>query len=220
MTTLPQLLAVVIPLAIASMISPLAIITVMTVLSSAEQRLKKGAIFVATYCIVFSLICLVFLALGSLTTMGGKPSLTTVTIDFILGLLLLYASARSLLKKQGSRTFDATAMGSGALVSMGIAIGFGNISSSLPVLAASKDIGVAVLSVYDKAIAFILAMAIALCWCWGPFAVCAVTPRNFDRIFDPLIRFLKKHGSQLIAAVFFIVGIFLVARGVTSAMVL
>ena len=220
MTTLPQLLAVVIPLAIASMISPLAIIMVMTVLSSAEHRLKKGAIFVATYCIVFSLICLVFLALGSLTTTGGKPSLTTVTIDFILGLLLLYASARSLLKKQGSRTFDATAMGSGALVSMGIAISFGNISSSLPVLAASKDIGVAVLSVYDKAIAFFVAMAIALCWYWGPFAVCAVTPRNFDRIFDPLIRFLNKHGSQLIASVFFIVGIFLVARGVTSAMML
>jgi hypothetical protein len=31
---------------------------------------------------------------------------------------------------------------------------------------------------------------------------------------------LKKHGSQLIAAVFFIVGIFLIARGVTSAMML
>ena len=156
MTTLPQLLAVVIPLAIAAMISPLAIITVMTVLSSAEHRLKKGAIFVATYCIVFSLICLVFLALGSLTTTGGKPSLTTVAIDFILGLLLLYASARSLLKKQGSKTFDATAMGSGALVSMGFAFGFGNIFSSLPALAASKDIGVVVLSVHDKAIAFFL----------------------------------------------------------------
>ncbi|MFZ1020449.1 MAG: hypothetical protein WAN56_01375 [Halobacteriota archaeon] len=53
MATLPQLLAVVIPLAIAAMISPLAIITVMTVLSSAEHRLKKGVIFVATYCVVF-----------------------------------------------------------------------------------------------------------------------------------------------------------------------
>src|SRR5271157_2176886 len=155
--TLPQLLAVVIPLAIASMISPLAIITVMTVLSSAEHRLKKGTIFVATYCVTFSLICLVFVAAGSLTTTGGKPSLTTVTIDIILGLLLLFLSVRRLLKKQGSRTFDTTAMGTGALISMGIAFGFGNISSSIPVLAASKDIGVAVLSVSDKAIAFVLA---------------------------------------------------------------
>src|SRR5665811_1555383 len=178
MATLPQLLAVVIPLAIAAMISPLAIITVMTVLSSAEHRLKKGAIFVAMYCVVFSLICLVFLALGSLTTTDGKPSLMTVMIDFILGLLLLYASARSLLKKQGSKTFDATAMGSGALVSMGIAFGFGNIFSSLPVLAASKDLGVGVLSVQDKAIAFFLTMAIALCWCWGATRrLCRDTPK-------------------------------------------
>ena len=220
MTTLPQLLEDVIPLAVASMISPLAVIMVMTVLSSAQHRLKKGTIFVATYCSVFSLICLVFLAVGSLATTGGTPSLTTATIDIILGLLLLYASARSLLKKQGSRTFDATTMGTGALVSMGIAVGFGNISSSLPVLAASKDIGVAMLSVSDKAIAFFLAMAIALCWSWGPLAVCAVTPQNFDRIFDPIIRFLKKHGSQLIAAVFFVIGIYLIARGVTTATML
>ena len=218
--TLPQLLGVVIPLAIASMISPLAIITVMTVLSSAEHRLKKGTIFVAMYCAAFSLICLVFVAIGSLTTTGGKPSVATVTIDFILGFLLLYASARSLLKKGESKTFDATAMGTRGFVSMGIAFGFGNIFSSLPALAASKDIGVVVLSVHDKAIAFFLVMAITLCWLWGPLVVFAVTPRNFDRIFDPIIRFLKKHGSQIIAAVFFLVGIFLVARGVTSAMML
>ncbi len=111
-------------------------------------------------------------------------------------------------------------MSTGALVSMGIAVGFGNISSSLPVLAASKDIGVAMLSVYDKAIAFFLAMAIALCWSWGPLAVCAVTPQNFDCIFDPVIRFLKQHGSQLIAAVFFVIGIYLIARGATTAMML
>jgi len=111
-------------------------------------------------------------------------------------------------------------MGTGALVSTGIAVGFGNISSSLRGLAASKDIGVAVLSVYDKAIAFFLAMAIGLCWSWGPLAVCAVTPQNFDRIFDPIIRFLKKYGSQLIAAVFFVIGIYLIVRDVTSAMML
>ncbi|MGA2885742.1 MAG: GAP family protein [Halobacteriota archaeon] len=111
-------------------------------------------------------------------------------------------------------------MGSRALLSMGIVFGFGNIFSSLPALAASKDIGVVVLSVHDKAIAFFLVMAIALCWCWGPLVVYAVTPRNFDRIFNPITSFLKKHGSQIIAAVFFLVGIFLVTRGVASAMML
>jgi hypothetical protein len=71
-----------------------------------------------------------------------------------------------------------------------------------------------------EAIAFFLVITITLCWCWGPLAVYAVTPRNFDRIFDPIIRFLNKHGSQLIAAVFFVIGIYLIARGVTSATML
>jgi len=107
---------------------------------------------------------------------------------------------------------------------MGIALGFGNIFSSLPAFAASKDIGVGVLSLHDKTVAFFLLMAIAVL-VLGPLAIYAVTPRNFDRIFDPrifdpVIRFLKKHGSQLIASVFFIVGIFLIARGITSAMML
>jgi predicted RND superfamily exporter protein len=43
-------------------------------------------------------------------------------------------------------------------------------------------------------------------------AVFAVTPRNFDRIFNPITRFLKKHGSQIIAVVFFLVGISLIAQ--------
>jgi hypothetical protein len=94
--------------------------------------------------------------------------------------------------------------------------GYGLLGS----ISASKDIGVVVLSLHDKAIAFFLVIAITLCWLWGPLAVFAVTPRNFDRIFNPITRFLKKHGSQIIAVVFFLVGISLVARGVTSAMML
>jgi high-affinity K+ transport system ATPase subunit B len=111
LTDLSQLLLVVIPLAIASMVSPVAVITVMAVLSAGEHRARNGVLFVATYGIVFSLICLVFLAVGHLTTSGGKPSLTTVSIDIILGVLLLYASARSLLKKKESKEASVKTIG-------------------------------------------------------------------------------------------------------------
>lgn len=214
MTDLSQLLVVVIPLAIASMVSPVAVITVMAVLSSGEHRARNGVLFVTTYAIVFSLICLVFLAVGSLTTSGGKPSLTTVSIDIILGLLLLYASARSLLKKKEPRAAAAKTIGAAAIVSAGVLFGIGNIFSSLPALAASKDIGVAIVPPLDKAIAFILTMIIALCWLWGPLAIFLITPQHFDQYLDPVIRFLRKHGGQLMAAVFFLVGIYLLSRGI------
>lgn len=77
----------------------------MAVLSTGEHRARNGVLFVATYAIVFSLICLVFLAVGHLTTSGGKPSATTVSIDIILGLLLLYAS--------GHKDYDVGAPGYG-----------------------------------------------------------------------------------------------------------
>jgi hypothetical protein len=152
-----------------------------------------------------------------LTTSGGKPSLTTVSIDIILGALLLYASARSLLKKKEPKGAGAKAIGAAAIMSAGVLFGIGNIFSSLPALAASKDIGVAIVPPLDKAIAFILTMIIALCWLWGPLAIFLVTPQHFDQYLDPVIRFLRKHGGQLMAAVFFLVGIYLLSRGIIGA---
>ena len=214
MTDLSQLLLVVVPLAIASMVSPVAVITVMAVLSAGEHRARNGVLFVATYGIVFSLICLVFLAVGHVTTSGGKPSLTTVSIDIILGVLLLYASARSLLKKKESKEASVKTIGAATVVLGGAVFGVGNIFSSIPALAASKDIGVAIVPPFDKAIAFIITMTIALCWLWGPLAIFLITPQHFDQYLDPVIRFLRKHGGQLMAAVFFLVGIYLLSRGV------
>jgi hypothetical protein len=43
-----------------------------------------------------------------------------------------------------------------------------------------------------------------------------VTPNNFDRLFDPVIRFLRRHSGQLMVAVFFLIGLYLVVRGVTG----
>ena len=205
-----------IPLAIASMVSPLAIITIMTILSAGSNRAKKGILFVSTYFLTFAVICIVFLAIGSATTSGGAPSLTTASIDIILGILLLYASARSLLKKGESKTFDLSTMGTTAIASTGAFFGVGNISSSLPALAASKDIGVAVISPIDKAIAFVITMVIALCWSWAPLALYIASPKNFDRYLDPVTRWLRKYGGQLIAAVFLLVGVYLLVRGISD----
>ncbi|MGA9080211.1 MAG: hypothetical protein WB581_08270 [Halobacteriota archaeon] len=53
-------------------------------------------------------------------------------------------------------------------------------------------------------------------WVWAPVVVYLVTPNNFDRLLDPVIRFLRRHGGQLMAAVLFLIGLYLVVRGVTG----
>jgi len=213
-TDLSQLLTMVIPLAAAAMVSPVAVIAVMAVLSSGEHRARNGTLFVATYATVFSLICLAFLAVGHLTTSGGAPSMTTVSVDIVLGLILIFVSVRSLLKKSPSKEVSLKTIGAATVVMEGAALSVSNISSLIPALAASKDIGVAVVPPFDKAIAFIVTMAIALCWVWGPLAIFLITPQHFDQYLNPVIRFLRKHGSQLMAAVFFLIGIYLLSRGI------
>jgi hypothetical protein len=49
-------------------------------------------------------------------------------------------------------------------------------------------------------------LAIALSWVWVPVAIYFVTPKNFDRLLDPVIRLVRKRGGQMIAAVFFLIG--------------
>jgi len=217
-TELLYLLLTVLPFALASMVSPLAIITVMAVLSATRRRALKAVLFAITYATVFSAICLLLVVVGSAATIGGKPSSVTAGIDVVLGVILLYIAGRSLTRGASTpvRSFDPDAMGVAAVLSMGVLFSASNVSSLIPALAASKDIGVAAVPPLDKAVAFVFLLAIALSWVWAPVALYLFTPNDFDMLLDPVIRFLRRYGGQLMAAVFFLIGLYLVVRGVTG----
>jgi hypothetical protein len=215
-TDLAHLLLTVLPFALASMVSPLAVITVMAVLSATTRRALKAVLFAITYATVFSAVCFLLVAIGSAATSGGTPSAVTVGIDVVFGLVLLFAAGRSLMKGSASRSFDSNAMNLTAVLSMGVFFSASNFSSLIPALAASKDIGVAAVPPFDKAVAFVFLLAIALSWVWVPVAIYLVTPKNFDRLLDPVIRLLRKRGGQMMAAVFFLIGLYLLFRGVTG----
>jgi hypothetical protein len=218
-TDLLHLLLTVLPFALASMVSPLAIIAVMAVLSAKTRRALKAVFFAITYAAVFSAICLVLVAVGSAAIIGGKPSPAIVGVDVVLGVILLYVAGRSLTKGVSTallRSFDPDAMSAAAVVSMGVLLSASNFSSLIPALAASKDIGVATVPPFDKIVALVFLIAIAVSWVWAPVAVYLVTPNNFDRLLDPVIRFLRRYGGQLMAAVLFLIGLYLIVRGVTG----
>ncbi|HYA32879.1 MAG TPA: GAP family protein [Candidatus Bathyarchaeia archaeon] len=215
-TNLAQLLLSILPFALASMVSPLAIITVMAVLSATTQRAVKAALFTITYAAAFSSVCLLLLAIGSAATSGGTPSRLTAGIDIIAGIILLYAAGRSLRRGTASKSLNPEAMSVAAVVSMGVLFSAGNVSSLIPALVAGKDIGVAAVPPIDKAIAFAFLLIIALSWVWVPVAVYLVTPSDFDRLLDPVIRFLRQHGGQMMAAVFLLIGLYLIFRGATD----
>jgi len=216
MTDLLQLLLNVLPFALASMVSPLAIITVMAVLSTSTRRAFRAVLFATAYITVFAAISLLLVAFGSLAAAAGKPSAVSASVDLVLGVILVYAGARSLRRPSASHSLDPAAMGTGAIAAMGVAFSASNLSSLLPALAASKDIGIAVVPPVDKAIAFIFMLVIAVSWVWVPVALYLAAPDHFDQYLNPLIRFLQKHGGQLMAAVFFVIGVYLLIRAVSD----
>jgi len=95
-------------------------------------------------------------------------------------------------------------MGTGAVAAMGVA------------LAASKDIGIAAVPPFDKAIAFVFMLAIAVSWIGVPVLIYFLDPTHFDQYLNPVITFLHKHGGQLMATVFFVIGAYLLIRGASS----
>jgi hypothetical protein len=215
-TDFADLLLTVLPFALASMVSPLAVISVMTVLSATKRRAFKAILFTITYATVFSALCLLLVAIGSAATTGGKPSAVTAGIDLFLGVALLYTAGRSLTKERATWSFDPDSMSAVAVVSMAVIFSASNISSLIPALAASKDIGVAVVPLFEKAIAFVLLLVIALSWIWAPVAAYLVMPKEFNRLFDPVRRLLRKRSGQMMAAVFLLIGLYLIFRGVTG----
>jgi hypothetical protein len=173
-TDLPHLLLTVLPFALASMLSLLTIIIVMAVLSATKRRALKAVLFAITYATVFSAICLLLVAVGSAATIGGNPSSAIAGNDVFLGVILLYIVGRSLTKGVGTplvRSFDPGAMSVAAAVSLGVLFRASNFSSLIPALAASKDTGVAAVPPFDKTIAFVFLLVIALSWVWAPVVI-------------------------------------------------
>jgi|GEM_PF-292862 len=212
MTDLSSLILDVLPFALASMVSPVPLIIVMTLLSASASA-HRVILFATTYIVVFAAISLAF---GSIAAAVGKPSAVSAGVDLVLGIILIYVSARSLRRPNVARSLDPGTMRTGAIAAMGVALAASNFSSLLPVLAASKDISIAAVPPADKAIAFFFMLAIAVSWIWVPVAMYFIAPSHFDQYLNPVITFLNKHGGQLMAVVFFVIGVYLLIRGVSS----
>jgi len=89
-TDLSPLILDVLPFALASMVSPVPLIIVMTLLSTSASA-HRVVLFATTYIVVFAAISLAF---GSIAAAVGKPSAVSVGIDLVLGVILIYVSAR------------------------------------------------------------------------------------------------------------------------------
>ncbi len=215
-----QLFLKVLPLALASAVSPGSLAIALVILGRpGHPRLSAFA-----YLLGATVVTIVFTILGLLLASGSVSAAgphTHAQIDAVLGSLLLVLGVAALAMKpskdhaafsglsaQSEPRQLATFAFTGLLV-MGL-----NVSSLVPFLAAVRTVGKAAVSDEVKILALSIAWLLLLLPMILPLVVYLVAPRAAAKILAPISAVATKYGRFLVAAICLILGAVFVWEGV------
>ncbi|HEV2971380.1 MAG TPA: GAP family protein [Pirellulales bacterium] len=215
-----QLLFKVLPLALASAVSP-ASLAVSLVLLGGKIRPRMKAF---AYLLGGALVALAFTLFGLLLASGPSPATgphAHAVIDAVLGSLLLALSVVALAIKPSKDGRDLSGLDSqserrqlGTCALMGLlAMGL-NVSSLVPFLAAVREVGRAVVSMEVKGIALGVAWLLLLLPMILPLVIYLIAPKAAARILTPVSIAATKYGRYLVAAICLILGSVFIWEGI------
>jgi hypothetical protein len=214
-----RLLTTVLPLALASAISPAALAVSLAMLGAKDYpRLKAFAYLVGGAVVALAVIVLGLLLAGS--TRPWPDAVIHERIDAVLGCLLIAIGALALVIKSGNRPAGLGGLNSGSvlrqlatcggigLLAMGL-----NVSSLVPFFAAVRDVGRAAVGFEVKGAALTVATALLLAPMILPLAMYLIAPKAAAGILRPISTAATKYGRFLVAAICLVVGAVFVWRG-------
>lgn len=209
MKQVSDLLAKILPLAIAAAINPTGILVLVALLATSK---RTGLAYCMGFCATFAGFGAVVLALG--LRLELKPSATSAIIDLVAAVLIAYLGVRALRKKPKPEGEKRRALGTAAGFAAGIGLAVSDFSSIIPYLVALKELVISGLGSADVWTALIVFLAIMLAPLVVPVALSYAAPKTADRVLDPLRRVLTKHGQKIIAVVCFVIAAYLAVKGV------
>lgn len=222
MSELVTLLADVVPIALVAAISPTTFTVVILLLSLSKKPKTSGVGFLAGSLIVILIAVLLgFLAVegGSFAT-GGYQGPFQGLIDVILGLFLfIYAIKISFQKDNNPIKFetppDERSSTSEFMGSMLLAMGMFavNFITTILVIYASSQIAISNVNWLGKTISLILLVIITLLLVEIPLVICFIIPQKANEILSKLNAWIKKHGHFLSAGLLFVLGVYLIIKG-------
>lgn len=216
-----ELISKVAPLAIVGAISPTVFLATVVILSGRRPLLRVTA-FAAGIATTTLLVALtgVFLLGRAVSTHHSRTShLIDIAVGVVLLILAAVAAARPA-KKTSQEAPGDRGQPEGDRVRLvplylgGVALMATNFSSIMPLLVASKDIGEATVPAPEKALVLIAAIAVIMAPVLVPALIVAIFPRQSDTLLGGLRRFLDRWGKWVVVAVFAVLGVYLVVRGV------
>lgn len=211
-----SLLAKIIPLGIASALSPGILALTVYLLGNKHSKTRIWAIFIGTIIVAAIVITLGFIT-GSNATPEGKPSLTSAIVNLFLGGLFIYFSLKNLLKKE--RGLKKSDEDNNPHFIKWLIIGFlinaTNFDAVFLAFTSAKEIGAeADVNILGKIIAVIINVFFFSLPITLPVSIYLLVPKTAKVLLDKLNTFLLRYSRYIVFAMFAIFGVIFLYRGI------
>jgi len=210
-----HLLLVLVPLGLASSVSPV-MLTEQTVLLAGPQGRRTARLYAAGTATVLVALVGGIVVLGRSLSLPRAPHLSA-SLDLLLGAVLLALALglrhwRAVDRTPSERTrrrMSPPAAYAFGLFSMGT-----NVTTLALVVPAAKEIGTSAVAVWEGIVAAALLVTVACVPAWGPVALVSVAPETAGTLLDRVDRLIHRHGRRLVVLLVAAAGGFLLVRGI------
>ena len=210
-----HLLFVLVPLGLASSVSPV-MLTEQTVLLAAPEGRRTGVLYAAgTATVLVVLVCGIVL-LGQSLELPTAPHLDA-SLDLLVGGLLLALALALRLWRPGARPTRSRSrqrMSPPAAYAFGVFSMATNITTLALVVPAAKEIAASGVAVWEGVVGAALLVAVACVPAWAPVALVSVAPETAGSLLDRFERLIQRHGRLMVVVLVGAAGAFLVVRGI------
>jgi len=217
-TSVGELIAKVLPLAIGAAISPTILIVVLLVLGSPSHARIRGVAYCAgaiTVLLVLAVVSLTVLQRRVTGHHAADPIYGWIDIGF--GVLMALIGVRSLLtapRPQSAPTGGADQPAHvGRFYAIGLVMMLTNFSTLVLFVPAMKDVAVASVGTGAKAVTVVLVLAVASVLAWAPVLLDVVAPKAAGRFLNSLNAFMTRHQQSVTVTVCFVFSVVLIAKG-------
>lgn len=210
-----HLLLVLVPLGLASSVSPV-MLTEQTVLLAGPQGRRTARLYAAGTATVLVALVGGIVVLGQSLSLPKAPHIGA-SLDLLLGTALLALAAALRHWRPVDRSTPERArrqMRPPAAYAFGVFSMATNITTLALVVPAAKEIGSSAVAAWEGVVAAALLVTVACVPAWGPVALVSVAPDTAGSVLDRVESLIHRHGRLLVVLLIAAAAAFLLVRGI------
>ena len=218
-----DLIARILPLALAGAISPTVLAICLVILSSPKSPKARGLYFLAgvtTVTVAISLLVVFGFGNAVPESQKGTSSHLAGYIDLafaaILILLAVLTYATRNRKKKDDKPDPVTGVHPLRYYAIGLVIMLGNFTTLAVFLPALKDIAIDKIAEADRILAMVMVDVIVLTPAWLPVGLYLISPATAKKVLTPLNEFLQRHRTAVGITICLVFAAYLTFLGVKA----